>query len=286
MEIGVFFTAGDGAVDIAAVARRAEALGFGSIWVGEHVVAPVDYAHVYPASESGEAPEFAKLIASPIVSLARAAAVTERLRVGTGVSLLPLREPISLAKDVATLDRDSGGRFLFGVGGGWMREETEILGGDFDRRWRQIADSVAAMKKLWRDDVAEHDGPYTRFPPVQLHPKPCQRPHPPVLLGGDSPRIFDRVARYAEGWIPGVTSAETFRAGQARLIEAARAHGRDPDALIQVAFGLPECLRAAREMESLRSLGADHATVWLRERGEAVFDEMDALARDLGSLLG
>lgn len=196
MKMGVFFTAGEGAVDIADVARAAEGLGFGSLWVGEHVIMPVEYARVYPASATGEAPEFAGLLSSPIVALARAAAVTERLQIGTGVCLLPLHEPIALAKDIATLDRDSGGRFLFGVGGGWLREETEILGGDFDRRWRQISDSVAAMKSLWRDDVAQHEGPYTRFPPVRMNPKPHQRPHPPVLLGGASPRIFDRVAAW------------------------------------------------------------------------------------------
>ena len=285
MEIGVFFTAGDGAADIADVARAAEGLGFGSLWVGEHVVMPVEYERVYPASESGEAPEFAKLIASPIVSLARAAAVTERLRLGTGVSLLPLREPISLAKDIATLDRDSGGRFLFGVGAGWMREETEILGGDFDRRWRQIADAVQAMKSLWRDDVAEHAGEYVRFPKVQLHPKPAQRPHPPVLLGGASPRVYARVAEWAEGWIPGVESVESFRAGQSKLVAAAEAVGRDPRSLLQVAFGLPECLRGEQDMLGLAESGADHATIWLRERGDGVIGELEALARRLRPLL-
>ena len=148
MEVGVFFTAGEGAVDIAEVARAVEALGFGSLWVGEHVALPVEYEKVYPVDPSGEPPEYAGLLSSPIVALARAAAVTTTLRVGTGVCLLPLHEPISFAKDISTLDADSGGRFLFGVGAGWMREETEIMGGDFDRRWRQIRDQVVAMKAL------------------------------------------------------------------------------------------------------------------------------------------
>jgi alkanesulfonate monooxygenase SsuD/methylene tetrahydromethanopterin reductase-like flavin-dependent oxidoreductase (luciferase family) len=116
--------------------------------VGEHVVLPVEYEKVYPADPSEEPPEYAGLLSSPIVALARAAAVTTTLRVGTGVCLLPLHEPISFAKDISTLDADSGGRFLFGVGAGWMREETEIMGGDFDRRLRQIRDQVAAMKAL------------------------------------------------------------------------------------------------------------------------------------------
>lgn len=281
MQIGVFFTAGEGAVDIAEVARAAEERGFGSLWVGEHVVLPVDYERVYPGSADGEAPVFAGLLSSPLIALARAAAVTRRLRIGTGVCLLPLHEPIALAKDIATLDRDSGGRFLFGVGGGWLREETEILGGDFARRWRQIADSVAAMKALWRDEVSRHEGPYTRFPPVRMHPKPAQRPHPPVLLGGASPRIFERVASWGDGWIPGITSAAELREGREKLHAAAAARGRDPAELTVVAFGLPGALRDASEHAELRALGVDHATIWLRERGAAVFSELDELARGL-----
>jgi probable F420-dependent oxidoreductase len=279
MEVGIFFTAGEGAVDIAEVARAAEEQGFGSLWVGEHVVMPVDYERVYPGSESGEAPVFAELLSSPLIALARAAALTERLRIGTGVCLLPLREPISLAKDIATLDRDSGGRFLFGVGGGWLREETEILGGDFDRRWRQIADAVAAMKTLWRDDVSVHQGPYTQFPAVRMRPKPHQRPHPPILLGGASPHIFDRVAAWGDGWIPGVSSVTEMREGREKLFAAATARGRDPTALTLVAFGLPGALRDPSELAELRKLGVHHTTIWLQERGEAVFAELEALAR-------
>ncbi|MEZ4282138.1 MAG: LLM class F420-dependent oxidoreductase [Myxococcota bacterium] len=281
MEVGLFFTAGEGAADIAEVARAAEAFGFGSLWVGEHVLMPVDYARVYPASATGEAPEYAGQLSSPLIALARAAAVTSTLQLGTGVCLLPLHEPIAFAKDIATLDRDAGGRFLFGVGGGWLREETEILGGDFDRRWGQIADQIAAMKKLWSGEVAEHAGPYTRFPPVRMRPKPAARPHPPILLGGDSPRIFDRIAAWGDGWIPAVPSVDAFRAGRAGLHEAARARHRDPATLKTVAFGLPDCLRTASDMDGLRRLDADHATVWLEARDERVFDEIEGLARRL-----
>ena len=278
MELGVFFTAGEGAVDIARVAKASEERGFGSLWVGEHVLMPIEYERLYPGSESGEAPEFAGLLSSPLIALARAAAVTERLKIGTGVCLLPLREPLALAKDIATLDRDSGGRFLFGVGGGWLREETDILGGDFDRRWRQIADSVKAMKALWRDDPASHDGPYTRFPAVSMRPKPHQSPHPPVLLGGASPRIFERIAAWGEGWIPGVSSVDEVREGRKKLFAAADAAGRDPASLTVVAFGLPGALLDPAEHAELAELGVHHATVWLQERGEGVFAELDALA--------
>lgn len=281
MKLGLFFTAGEGSVDIADVARATEARGFGSLWVGEHVLMPAEYEHVYPGSEDGVAPSFAGLLSSPLIALARAAAVTERIQLGTGVCLLPLHEPIALAKDIATLDRDSGGRFLFGVGGGWLREETEILGGDFPRRWRQIADSVAAMKTLWRDDLSQHDGPYTRFPAVRMRPKPHQRPHPPVLLGGASPRIFARIAAWGDGWIPGVSSAAELREGREPLFEAAVKAGRDPTELVLVAFGLPDALRTAADVAELRALGVHHMTIWLRERDEAVFTEIEMLAREL-----
>jgi probable F420-dependent oxidoreductase len=281
MKVGLFFTAGEAAVDIADVARATEAAGFGSLWVGEHVLLPKEYDPVYPASEDGKAPSYAGLLSSPLIALARAAAVTERIQLGTGVCLLPLREPITLAKDIATLDRDSGGRFLFGVGAGWLREETEIMGGDFPRRWRQIADSIAAMKTLWRDEISEHDGIYTRFPQVHMRPKPKQSPHPPVLLGGASPRIFNRVAAWADGWIPGVSSVSEFREGRERLYAATVEQGRDPADLLLVAFGLPGALRTSAEVAGLAELRADHMTVWLHARDEAVFPEIDALARDL-----
>lgn len=280
MEVGIFFTAGEGAIDIAQVARTAEDLGFGSLWVGEHVVLPVDYERVYPASESGEPPEYAGLLSSPIVALARAAAVTTTLRLGTGVCLLPLHEPIAFAKDIATLDADSGGRFLFGVGAGWMREETEILGGDFDRRWAQIRDQVAAMKALWTEDEASHDGPYVQFPAVRSHPKPASKPHPPVLLGGASPRIFERIASWGEGWIPGIATVDEMRAGLASLEEATLRAGRDPASLTRVAFGFPGCLRSRAEMDELGALGVEHATIWLDGRGPEVLDELERVARE------
>jgi len=280
MDVGVFFTAGEGAVDIARVAQAAESLGFGSLWVGEHVVLPVDYDRVYPASETGEPPEYAGLLSSPIVALARAAAVTTTLRLGTGVCLLPLHEPIAFAKDVATLDADSGGRFLLGVGAGWMREETEILGGDFDRRWAQIRDQVAAMKALWTQAEASHEGPYVRFPAVRSHPKPASKPHPPVLLGGASPRIFDRIAAWAEGWIPGIATVDEMRAGLASLEEAMARAGRDPASLTRVAFGFPGCLRSRAEMDDLADLGVDHATIWLNGRGPEVLDELERVAEE------
>lgn len=284
MEIGLYFLPGDGAIDIARVARSAEERGFGSLWVGDHVVLPLDFEREQPVTPHGDPYDLVAQIASPIVALARAAAVTERLKIGTAILLPTLREPISLAKDIATLDSDSGGRLLVGVGGGWFREEMEALGGDFERRGRQLADSVAAMKTLWTEDEASHDGPYYRFSRLRLLPRPHQKPHPPILLAGDSQRIFNRIVAWGDGWIPTVESAEHYRAGQVGLLETAAKHERDPAELIQVAFGIEGTLRDAKELESLRELGVDHAMIWLRARDEDALRDIDELENLIRSL--
>jgi alkanesulfonate monooxygenase SsuD/methylene tetrahydromethanopterin reductase-like flavin-dependent oxidoreductase (luciferase family) len=121
-----------------------------------------------------------------IVALARASAVTKTIKLGTGICLIPERNPLLLAKEVATLDRLSGGRFIFGIGAGWLKEETEIMGGDFAHRWTQTKDAILAMKALWTQDEAEYHGQYYDFPRVRSFPKPAQKPHPPIFLGGSA----------------------------------------------------------------------------------------------------
>lgn len=284
MKIGLMFTAGHEAIDIARVARAAEERGFGSLWVQDHVVSPVEFQREYEPTPVGDPYEMIVQFASPIVTLARAAAVTERLQIGTAICLPNLRNAICLAHDVATLDRDSGGRFLFGVGGGWFREEMEVLGGDYERRGRQLADSMAAMKALWTQDEASHEGPYYNFSRLNLLPKPHQRPHPPIILGGESPRIYDRVIRWADGWMPTIDSAEQYREKQKHLLETASRHGRDPAELIQVAYGIEWAIRDLRELEALRELGVDHAMIWLMARDEGALrdiDELEPLVRAL-----
>ena len=124
------------------------------------------------------------------------------MKLGTGIVLVPERNPLLLAKEVSTLDLFSGGRFLFGIGAGWLREETQIMGGDFDHRWAQVRESVLAMKELWTKPAAEFHGTYYDFPPVKSFPKPAQKPHPPVILGGAFPHAARRAVRYGDGWVP------------------------------------------------------------------------------------
>lgn len=214
-------------VDPATYAREAERIGFESFWVGEHAVSPVHVASYSPVFHKGQVPGFL----DPFAALARASAATSTIRLGTAVTLVPEHHPIVLAKQIATLDQYSDGRFLFGVGSGWMKEETAIMGGDPDRPWAQTKEAVLAMKALWTEDVAEFHGHYFDYPPARCFPKPAQRPHPPILIGGGSRHVFKRVASYGDGWLPHRTSPRRIRQGRDAIIALATEMGRDPSSL-------------------------------------------------------
>ena len=284
MKIGVFEFCIDRSVDPAVIAKRAEELGFASYWVPEHPIVPVKTTSPYPASDDGLIPDEYGRITDPFVSLARASAVTTKIELGTGICLVPERNPLELAKEVATLDHFSGGRFIFGIGAGWLREETEIMGGDFDHRWGQTKDAVLAMKELWTKDEAEYHGKYYDFPAVRSFPKPAQKPHPPVYMGGSSKYVFKRVVEWGDGWMPVLSPVEDIKAGRRRLNEMAEAAGRDPEEISVQAFGFPEKFRTRAAMDELAAAGVDQATVWLlqSENGEAaVLSELESLAGEL-----
>src|SRR5207244_5434283 len=147
---------------------------------------PTDYWHTY----------------DPFVALTAAASVTTKLKVATGICLLIERDPITTAKEVASLDFLSGGRFIFGIGGGWNAEEMENHGTAFKTRWRLLRERVLAMKEIWTNDEAEFHGEFVNFEKIWADPKPIQKPHPPVLIGGDGATTFDRVVEHGDGWMP------------------------------------------------------------------------------------
>ena len=284
MKIGVFEFCIDRSVDPAIIAKRAEELGFASYWVPEHAIIPVKTSSPYPASEDGIIPDEYGRITDPFVSLARASAVTKTIELGTGICLIPERNPLELAKEVATLDHFSGGRFIFGIGAGWLREETEIMGGDFDHRWGQTKDAVLAMKELWTQDEAEYHGKYYDFPAVRSFPKPARKPHPPVYMGGSSKYVFKRVVEWGDGWMPVLSPVEDIQAGRQRLNEMAEQAGRDPKEISVLAFGWPGKFRTKEEISALQSAGVDHVTIWLTqsEEGEgAVLSELESLAKEV-----
>ena len=196
MNIGVSVPLPAYLVDVGAMARKAEELGFESFWCAEHPFIPVHTSSPFPGSPDGVIPEEYSHFVDPFVALARASGTTSRIKLATGIVLVPERHPLVLAKEVSTLDLFSGGRFLFGIGAGWLREETQIMGGDFDHRWTQTRESVLAMKELWTKTDAEFHGKYYDFPPVRSYPKPVQKPHPPVLLGGGARNVLQRVVAW------------------------------------------------------------------------------------------
>jgi probable F420-dependent oxidoreductase len=226
-------------VDVAFMARTVEALGFESFWCAEHPFIPVTSTSRFPGSADGVIPESYSHFIDPFVALARASGVTTRVKLGTGIVLVPERNPLLLAKEISTLDLFSGGRLLFGIGAGWLREETELMGGDFDHRWTQTRESVLAMKELWTKQESEFHGKYYDFPPVKSFPKPAQKPHPPVILGGHAKTVLQRVVAWGDGWLPNRITPEELRESRATLDRLAKEAGRDPAALTISVHGQP-----------------------------------------------
>jgi probable F420-dependent oxidoreductase len=224
-------------VDPGAMARKAEELGFESFWCAEHPVMPVRTTSRFPGSADGVIPEAYAHFVDPFVALARASGMTSRIKLATGIVLVPERHPLLLAKEVSTLDLFSGGRFLFGIGAGWLKEETEMFGGDFAHRWTQTRESISAMKELWTKPEAEFHGKYYDFPPVKSNPKPAQKPHPPVLLGGAAPNVLERVVAWGDGWLPNRVTPDELRERRATLNRLATDAGRDPAKLTISVYG-------------------------------------------------
>jgi probable F420-dependent oxidoreductase len=236
MSIGVSIPLPAYLVDPALIARKAEDLGFESIWYAEHPAVPVHSNSPFP-STGGEIPENYSHFTDPYIALARASGVTSTIKLGTGITLVPERNPLLLAKEIAALDLYSGGRFLFGVGTGWLREETELMGGNFDHRWSQTREAIEVMKALWTNEVAEFHGEYFDFPPVKSYPKPAQKPHPPVIIGGMARRVLRRVANHADGWMPNRVTPAEVEDSRARLDAMAAEGGRDPASITISVYG-------------------------------------------------
>jgi probable F420-dependent oxidoreductase len=281
MKIGLMHLTPYSKADPAIVARRAEELGFESYWVGDHTIIPVTSSVQYPGARGGVVPDFLWQLPDPLLALARAGATTTRIKLGTGVCLIPERNPILTAKQVATLDDGSGGRVLFGIGGGWNPEESAILGGDFEHRWSQVKDYIAAMKVLWEDEISSYRGRYVSFPPVRCFPKPGSKPHPPILVGSiNNPRALRRVAEWADGWIPVVQRVDEFADGVKRIRATAAEIGRDPNAFDFTVFGTEQQWKSAKEIREFERVGANRIVLWLNGQDlESILSEMEDLAR-------
>jgi probable F420-dependent oxidoreductase len=231
------------------LARETEDRGFDSLWFPEHTHIPVSRLTPAPAGEP-LAEEYYRSL-DPMVALMAAAAATERIRIGTGIALVAQRDPISAAKEVATLDLLSGGRFAYGVGYGWNKEELADHGVAFSERRDVVRERVLAMQRLWADDEASFKGEHVAFEATFQWPKPIQRPGPPVLVGGSpGPKLFAHVAEYAQGWIP--IGAAGIRESLPDLRRAMEEAGRDFAELEIVPFGSEA---SAEKLDYFESIG-------------------------------
>jgi probable F420-dependent oxidoreductase len=216
------------------LARAVEERGLDSLFFPEHTHIPVSRATPFPGG--GDLPEWYWRSHDPFVSLAAAAAVTNRIRLGTGICLVIERDPITLAKECASLDVISNGRFILGIGAGWNKEEMENHGANYQHRWKIVREKVLAMKEIWTKDEAEYHGEFVDFEPIWSWPKPMQAGGPPVWMGANSKWVFDRVAEYCEGWMPIGGSGS---GGMDNMKEALEKRGRSLSDLDIALFGAP-----------------------------------------------
>ncbi len=236
MQLGVFYFPTDYGIDVGELARALEERGFESLFVPEHTHIPVSRRTPFPGG--GELPRRYSHSHDPFIALAFAAAATRKLIIGTGVCLVPQHEPIALAKTIASLDLLSGGRFEFGIGGGWNVDEMENHGARYNTRFKQMREYVLAMKEIWTKEEASYHGEFAKFDPIWSWPKPARTP--PILLGGESDHTLRRVVEYCDGWFPRAMRG-TFDAREAkdRMDRMATSMGRDPASVTISVFGAP-----------------------------------------------
>jgi probable F420-dependent oxidoreductase len=282
MKIGavMFFT--DYSMSPAALGRALEERGFESLWVPEHTHIPLSRKSEYPSGGPLIRPYYD--IMDPFLVLNTAAAATTKLKIGTGVCLVNQRDPIVTAKLVSTIDQLSGGRFLFGVGNGWNQDEMENHGTVFETRHKLARERIEAMKTIWTQDTPEYHGEFVNFDPMNQWPKPVQKPHPPVIVGGAFPFAARRAIRYGNGWIPRADRLEQDGVGTlvGKFRAMAKEAGRDPAELPISIFRVPEDMTKLRYCQEL---GVDRVVFTVpAEREDKVLPILDrwaALQRQL-----
>jgi probable F420-dependent oxidoreductase len=254
MRVGAFYFPADYGINIAELAKALEDRGFDSLFVPEHTHIPASRKSPFPGG--GELPKRYSHTHDPFVALAFAAAATKKLKLGTGILLVPQHEPIVTAKAIASLDQLSGGRFIFGIGGGWNVEEMENHGATYQTRFKQMREHVLAMKELWTKEEASFEGEFVKFDRVWSWPKPAQQPHPPIILGGETDHTLRRVIEYCDGWFPRPRGGFDVVKGVAHLRQMAEKAGRDPSTITTIVFG---SANDAKVLESYDKAGIQSA---------------------------
>ena len=261
------------------IAKAVEERGLDSLFFPEHTHIPASRATPYPGG--GDLPKTYWHAHDPFVALGAAAAVTERILLGTGICLVIERDPITLAKEIASLDTISNGRVVIGIGAGWNREEMENHGADYRNRWAVVREKVLAMREIWNNEEAEYHGKYVDFDPIWSYPKPVQDNGPPIWIGANSRWVFDRVADYADGWLPiggiGLGNLE-------RLKAAVEARGRRVEDIDLALFGAPP---DAGQLVDRIEQGFDHLVfVVPSEHEDVVLPVLDQIAAVVEAVKG
>ncbi len=268
---------------IVGACRRVEDAGFATMWVPEHVLFFPEYASRYPYSDDGRIPGDPEGVLDPFSALAFAAAHTSRIRLGTGICLVPQRQPVYTAKMVADLDYLSGGRVDFGIGIGWLAEEFDALGMDFANRAARCSEYIAAMKALWTQSPASFEGETVRISEAHFNPKPVQQPHPPIFVGGESEPALRRVAAFGDGWYGYGPTPEAVGELLVRLDDHLEAAGRSRDEIAVVTC--PNRSRIEPDaVAGYREAGVDQLVMPLYARDLARLDERIEILQETGGV--
>lgn len=270
---------------IVELARKAEEVGIESVWTFEHAVVPVEYASRYPYSPTGKmdvTPE--TNFVDPLITLAFVAAHTKTLRLGTGVNILPQANPAMAAKQVASLDFLSGGRFMYGVGAGWLEEEFKALGVPFEKRGARFDDYLVALKKAWSGEVVEHQSERIQWSGWKSYPLPAQRPHPPLIIGGKGEAAFRRTVQHGDGWFAPTVGVPSLRKQLALLHAEAERVGRDPKT-IEISAMWIYAGEGIDSVAAYRDLGVTRLiTPTMALGGDNVLEGLEKLGNELARL--
>lgn len=271
MKFGIHYSLGIGfsptGDDYLRVAQRAEELGYQSVWLGDHIVIPEKIVAPYPYTQDGSV-GFPRRTPwpDPFVLLAAIGAKTQKIRLGTSVIIVPYRNPLHVAKAVATVDLVSNGRFQFGVGIGWLKEEFDALGEQFSERASRTREYLQVMKAIWKDEVASFQGKYFSFPDLHTGPLPVQKPHPPIIFGGESLPALKRVADLGDGWQPGPVPLEVLRERCDMLKALMAERGRDFSQLsISTPCDVKELKQNPGKITALAELGVKECVLFMGE---------------------
>ena len=268
---------------ISGVARKAEELGYHSLWVSDHIITPRKIDSPYPGGRYRVQPEWPFL--EPVSTLLFAAAVTKRVRLGTSVLVITQRQPVILAKQLATLDFLSNGRLIFGAGAGWMKEEFQALNVPIANHGPRMAEYLEVIRRCWTEDDPSFDGRYYKLGDVGFYPKPVQKPHPPIWVGGFADGALRRVARYGDAWHAGGTP-EMLSQGYAKVKQYAKEYGRDPDSIALTlrgdGIGRGEPAQTIEELRPYKDAGVSMVMLtFIGPNADAVGDKMTAFMRDV-----